>query len=129
MDVNGVVEEHDGGLMLLRNTCIFVYGFVIKLCINLGGACFAVYLIIMAIEDVKHHKYDVDDDDVSRGKHGHHIAWNWSAFFNILSCVILFSFFICGLVSAGHSIFTHFIATQKIEPVDNTTTDHEEEDV
>ncbi|KAF3442241.1 hypothetical protein FNV43_RR16157 [Rhamnella rubrinervis] len=127
MDVNGVVlEGHDGGLSLLRNTCVFVYGFGIKLCINLGGACFAVYLIIMAMEDLMHHKYD--DDVVSSGKHGHHIAWNWSAFFNIISCVIFFSFFMCGLVSAGHSIFTHFFATQKIEPVDNTTTDHEDDE-
>lgn len=124
MDVNGVVEGHDEGLLLVRSTCIFVYGFGIKLCINLGGACFAVYLIIMAIEDVKHHKYD---DDVSKGKQGHHIALNRSAFFSILSCLFLFSFFMCGLVSAGYSIFIHLFAAKKIAPVD-TTTDHEEEE-
>lgn len=137
MDVNDVVEGHDGGLLLLRNTCMFVYGFGLKLCINLGGACFAVYLLIMAIEDVRRQR---DDDDVSKGSkqrqhqgdhhhHHHRIAWNWSTLFSILSCLMFFSFFMCGLVSACYTIFTQFFATQKIEPVDNTATAREEEEV
>lgn len=131
MDANGVVEEENdrGIIMEKKRYCGIVYQYGVKLCIDMGGACFGAYLIIMALEDLKQQNFNPKDDHDDQK---HLQKWYWTFPINFLSAILFFILFICNLVSTFKPIFKHFFAPQKIEPDDldnNVIADHHQEDV